>query len=225
MALRWAAASFVETEKSYRRIIGCDQLWMLKAHLDDHHRTIIREVEAQFACLRREILRHRPKLGIPLVRNTRAMNRLESHQIGERRQCRLPVRRGGMLRDVACLVGQSLTTSRHREDHHEGRERASQKTSCGEAGRSSAHQCVSQQPVQRWSRHHTVEDKRPRARAVPSLAYGQLDPPALRGRDQDREGRLTAAGRPVSNSWRSLMSSSRSSRVPSSTKAVYSPTT
>ena len=25
MALRWAAASFVETEKSYRRIIGYDQ--------------------------------------------------------------------------------------------------------------------------------------------------------------------------------------------------------
>ena len=36
MALRWAAASFVETEKSYRRIVGFDQLWMLKAHLDDH---------------------------------------------------------------------------------------------------------------------------------------------------------------------------------------------
>jgi len=35
MALRWAATSFVETEKSYRRIIGHDQLWMLKAHLDD----------------------------------------------------------------------------------------------------------------------------------------------------------------------------------------------
>ena len=35
MALRWAATSFVETEKSYRRIIGYDQLWMLKAHLDD----------------------------------------------------------------------------------------------------------------------------------------------------------------------------------------------
>ena len=33
MALRWAAASFVETEKSYRRIIGYDQLWMLRAHL------------------------------------------------------------------------------------------------------------------------------------------------------------------------------------------------
>jgi putative transposase len=35
MALRWAAASFVETEKNYRRIIGYDQLWMLRAHLDD----------------------------------------------------------------------------------------------------------------------------------------------------------------------------------------------
>ena len=34
MALRWAAASFVETQKSYR--IGYDQLWMLRAHLDDH---------------------------------------------------------------------------------------------------------------------------------------------------------------------------------------------
>ena len=34
MALRWAVASFVETEKSYRRI-GYDQLWMLRAHLDD----------------------------------------------------------------------------------------------------------------------------------------------------------------------------------------------
>ena len=36
MALRWAVASFVETEKSYRRIIGYDQLWMLRAHLDDY---------------------------------------------------------------------------------------------------------------------------------------------------------------------------------------------
>ena len=36
MALRWAAASFVETEKNYRRIIGYDQLWILKAQLDDH---------------------------------------------------------------------------------------------------------------------------------------------------------------------------------------------
>lgn len=36
MALRWAAASFVETEKSYRKIVGYDQIWMLKAHLDDY---------------------------------------------------------------------------------------------------------------------------------------------------------------------------------------------
>ena len=35
MALRWAASSFVETEKSYRKIIGHQDLWMLKAHLDD----------------------------------------------------------------------------------------------------------------------------------------------------------------------------------------------
>ncbi len=35
MALRWAAASFVETEKNYRRIMGHRDLWMLKAHLDD----------------------------------------------------------------------------------------------------------------------------------------------------------------------------------------------
>ena len=36
MALRWAAAAFVETEKSYRRILGHRHLWVLKAHLDDH---------------------------------------------------------------------------------------------------------------------------------------------------------------------------------------------
>lgn len=35
MALRWAAASFVETEKNYRRIMGYRDLWVLKAHLDD----------------------------------------------------------------------------------------------------------------------------------------------------------------------------------------------
>jgi transposase-like protein len=34
MALRWAAAAFVETEKHYRRIMGHQQLWMLKATLD-----------------------------------------------------------------------------------------------------------------------------------------------------------------------------------------------
>jgi putative transposase len=34
MALRWAAAAFLATEKRYRRILGYRQLWMLKAHLD-----------------------------------------------------------------------------------------------------------------------------------------------------------------------------------------------
>lgn len=34
MALRWAAASFVEAEKTMRRIGGCGQLWMLAAALD-----------------------------------------------------------------------------------------------------------------------------------------------------------------------------------------------
>jgi putative transposase len=35
MALRWAAAGFVETEKNYRRIMGYQQLWMLKAALGE----------------------------------------------------------------------------------------------------------------------------------------------------------------------------------------------
>ena len=35
MALRWAAGAFIETEKSYRKILGYRQLWVLKAHLDD----------------------------------------------------------------------------------------------------------------------------------------------------------------------------------------------
>jgi putative transposase len=35
MALRWAAAGFVETEKNYRRIMGYQQLWILKAALDE----------------------------------------------------------------------------------------------------------------------------------------------------------------------------------------------
>ncbi len=36
MVERWAAAAFVETEKSYRKITGYRHLWMLKAQLDDH---------------------------------------------------------------------------------------------------------------------------------------------------------------------------------------------
>jgi putative transposase len=35
MALRWAAAGFLETQKHYRRIMGYKQLWILKALLDD----------------------------------------------------------------------------------------------------------------------------------------------------------------------------------------------
>lgn len=35
MVLRWAAAALVATEKKYRRIMGYQQLWMLKAHLDE----------------------------------------------------------------------------------------------------------------------------------------------------------------------------------------------
>lgn len=39
MAVRWAAASLAETEKNYRRIMGHELLWMLKAHLDDDQST------------------------------------------------------------------------------------------------------------------------------------------------------------------------------------------
>ena len=35
MAVRLAAAAFLGAEKSYRRIMGYRDLWMLKAHLDD----------------------------------------------------------------------------------------------------------------------------------------------------------------------------------------------
>jgi len=31
--MRWAAAAFQEIEKRYRRVMGYEQLWMLKAHL------------------------------------------------------------------------------------------------------------------------------------------------------------------------------------------------
>jgi len=37
MAIRWAATSLAETEKNYRRIMGHEQLWMLKAHLDEEN--------------------------------------------------------------------------------------------------------------------------------------------------------------------------------------------
>ena len=35
MAVRWAATTFRETEKNFRRITGYQHLWMLKAHLDE----------------------------------------------------------------------------------------------------------------------------------------------------------------------------------------------
>jgi len=34
MVLRWVASALVETEKSFRRIMGHEQLWMLKSYLD-----------------------------------------------------------------------------------------------------------------------------------------------------------------------------------------------
>ena len=35
MAMRWAAVAFVETEEHYRRIMGYEHLWVLKAFLDE----------------------------------------------------------------------------------------------------------------------------------------------------------------------------------------------
>lgn len=35
MAVRWAAVTFRETEKHFRRILGDQHLWMLKAHVDE----------------------------------------------------------------------------------------------------------------------------------------------------------------------------------------------
>ncbi len=34
MLLRWVASALIETEKSFRRIMGYEQLWMLKNYLD-----------------------------------------------------------------------------------------------------------------------------------------------------------------------------------------------
>ncbi len=35
MALRWAATALLDTEKNFRRIMGYQDLWQLKAWLDD----------------------------------------------------------------------------------------------------------------------------------------------------------------------------------------------
>jgi transposase-like protein len=45
MALRWAAAAFVETEKNYRKVTGYRDLWMLKAALDDESKNKILDSE------------------------------------------------------------------------------------------------------------------------------------------------------------------------------------
>ena len=37
MVLRWFAAGYLETEKHFRRIMGCDHLWVLKAKLQELH--------------------------------------------------------------------------------------------------------------------------------------------------------------------------------------------
>jgi transposase-like protein len=35
MVLRWAASAFLASEKSFRKVMGCQQLWMLKSYLDE----------------------------------------------------------------------------------------------------------------------------------------------------------------------------------------------
>ena len=45
MAVRWAAVTFRETEKHYRRITGYEHLWMLKAHLDEEKDGALAEMQ------------------------------------------------------------------------------------------------------------------------------------------------------------------------------------
>jgi transposase-like protein len=47
MVLRWAASAYLATEKSFRRIMGHEQLWMLKSYLDQN------EVSATVAAQRK----------------------------------------------------------------------------------------------------------------------------------------------------------------------------
>ncbi len=44
MVLRWAAAAFLITEKSFRKIQGYHDLWMLKAVLDQRETAVQRQV-------------------------------------------------------------------------------------------------------------------------------------------------------------------------------------
>ncbi len=45
MVLRWAAAAFLITEKSFRKIQGYRDLWMLKAALDENSMSTHQPVE------------------------------------------------------------------------------------------------------------------------------------------------------------------------------------
>jgi hypothetical protein len=38
MVLRWAAAAYLATENRFRRIMGFEQLWILKSYLDRDER-------------------------------------------------------------------------------------------------------------------------------------------------------------------------------------------
>ena len=44
MVLRWAAAALLMTEQNFRRIMGCRDLWMLKAALDQNKVLVQQEV-------------------------------------------------------------------------------------------------------------------------------------------------------------------------------------
>ena len=48
MALRRTATAFIETKKTFSRILGYRDLWMLKAHMDEHrsHQAIAAEMRA-----------------------------------------------------------------------------------------------------------------------------------------------------------------------------------
>ena len=69
MALRWTAASFVETEKSCRRIVGYDQLWILDARLSDHEPVVEMRQAATLSPRRRshgsQLFQQLAILGIP----------------------------------------------------------------------------------------------------------------------------------------------------------------
>ena len=48
--MRWAAVTFRETEKHYRRITGFEHLWMLKAHVHDEDGALAEVQKAGVGC-------------------------------------------------------------------------------------------------------------------------------------------------------------------------------